>query len=239
MDNISFLCRYSFITNKLRYCGPEDAYKKFLQYIKEPTKELAEEIKSHIKRFEGLYPYLKAIAEKNNLDEFDYRVAEAYWLGNELLDKFTAEDNRKIIMSLAERGLPRSFAEKLCVDIPNMFPHHSFNVVYVGVGKITGSVPTNLENINNCLIRPAEVISVHDDYVIARHRPYKELKGNLYLDEPQDGKFEYIPEFGNVKEGNIVSLHWNYVVDTLDAKALGNLLVYTEKNLFADRFTKN
>jgi hypothetical protein len=231
MDGVALAARYSFITNKLRYCGPEHAHYAFLEYLKEPNKKLKEKIKSHITKFEGLYSYLRAIADKNNLDMFDYKVIEAYWLGNKLLDKFNDDDMKDIIMDLTRRGLPESYAKKLIKNIPEGFsPHHSFNVIYVGVGKVTGSVPTNIENINNCLIRTGEIISLSLNTAMIKHRPYI-ADDKLHNPLERIDEFDYLPEFGLFKPGETVSLHWNFVVGKLNKEQKDNLEKHTSNNV--------
>jgi len=234
MDPIELVCKYSFITNKLRYCGPHDSYIKFLDYIKKPSDELAEEINQHLKRFEGLYPYLELIAKKLDLKPFDYKVIEAYWIGNELLDKFDEEDLKEMILALTKRGLPKSYAEKLALKIPKgMTPHHSFNVIYVGVGKVTGSVEFNIENINNCMIRPGEVIEVKEKTVVVKQKPYVFKENKLVLSKPIEKEIDYLPEFTSLEKGDKVSIHWDFVVEKLREKELENLEKYNQKNIFS------
>ena len=234
MDELNLTLKYSFITNKLRYCGPYDSYRDFLDYLLNPSSELKTKIIDELKRFEGLYSYLQLIAVKTSKKEFSHKVGEAYWLGNELLDEFSEADLKKLILNLTKRGLPKSYAEKLVKNIPKgMLPHHSFNVIYVGVGKITGSVGFNIENINNCLIRPAEVIEVKDKVVIAQHRPYKFENNKLTLYTSIKTKFDYMPEFVNLEKGDIISIHWNFVVDKLLQKEFSNLVNYTKINVDA------
>ena len=234
MDPIDIVTRYSFITNKLRYCGPHDSYLKFLEYIKTKDKKLIPLIKDQISRFEGLYPYLELIAKKHNLDVYDYKVAEAYWVGNDLLDVFNETDLKEMIMSLSKRGLPKSYAEKLCLGVPKgMVPHHSFNVIYVGVGKITGSVEFNIKNINNCLIRFGEVTKLNKNTAVIKHLQYKFENNKLVLGNEIIEELEYLPEFNDLKFGDIVSIHWNFVVDKLSQEQQDNLKKYTKINVDA------
>jgi hypothetical protein len=234
MDPIDIVTRYSFITNKLRYCGPHDSFLQFLEYIKTKDKKLIPLIKNQITRFEGLYPYLELIAKKHNLDVFDYKVSEAYWIGNELLDVFDESDLKEMIMSLSKRGLPKSYAQKLCEDVPKgMLPHHSFNVIYVGVGKITGAVEFNIENINNCMIRYGEVTKLNKSTAVIKHQPYKFNEGKLVLGNEIIEELEYLPEFNDLKFGEVVSIHWNFVVDKINEKQLNNLKKYTKINVDA------
>ena len=76
--------RYSFGPNRLHYCGP-DRNSELRDYIK--TNKTDPGLRGILQKFETLYPYLRHIARINNIsDPFDYRVVEAYWLGNSLLD---------------------------------------------------------------------------------------------------------------------------------------------------------
>src|SRR3989338_6132626 len=136
MKGIELAARFSYITNSLRFCGPKEASKQFLQYL----------------------------SKKNNKDIFDYEVIEAYWIGNKLLDNFTDDDNKKIIKKLMQRGLPKSIGLDLIKNLPSgLVPHHNFNVMYVGVGRLTGSVETNLQNMDNYRISYGKVLEVLDD----------------------------------------------------------------------------
>src|SRR3989338_10707502 len=162
MKGIELAARFSYITNSLRFCGPEEASKQFLQYLDKRNNE--KKVKDSLLKFEGLYPYLSTIAEKNNKDIFDYEVVEAYWIGNKLLDNITDEDNKKIIRKLMQRGLPKSIGLDLIKNLPSgLVPHHNFNVMYVGVGRLTGSVETNLQNMDNYRISYGKVLEVLDD----------------------------------------------------------------------------
>jgi hypothetical protein len=226
--------RYSFITNKLRYCGPHDSYIRFLQYINKKDDGLKKEIRESIERFEGLYPYIFHIAKKHNKDFLDYDVVESYWIGNSLLDSCSEDDLRKIIMHLSERGLPRSYAKKLCNNIPTgMIPHHSFNVIYVGVGKVTGSVPTNIENINNCLIRPGEVVEIRENTALIKHTPYSSDNNRILKSESVIEEFDYLPLLTELQKGDTVSVHWKLVVDKLTAEQKYSLEKYTNINVHA------
>ena len=63
MDGIELACRFSYQPNKLRYCGPSDANKLFLGYIKSNAKK--EEVVNALKHFEAAWPYYELIAKKS------------------------------------------------------------------------------------------------------------------------------------------------------------------------------
>ena len=90
MDGLELAGRFSYITNALGYCGPDCAYEKFLEYVK--GNKNTDDIEKALKRFEGLFPYLNAIAKKTGKKFTDYSVVEAYWIGNSLLDFVSSRD---------------------------------------------------------------------------------------------------------------------------------------------------
>jgi|TARA_B100001971_G_C18143553_1_gene511735 hypothetical protein len=232
MDGIELCSRYSFITNKLKLCGPEDSYKILLDYIfgKEKDKE---KVKNLLKKFEGLYPYLEAIGNKHGLDPFSYEVVEAYWQGNELLDTFTKDDMAKLINELVKRGLLRSLADKLIERLPeDPIPYHMFHAMFVGVGSVTGSVETNVENMDKCRATWANVKKAEDKIIL----DWMQLKiednefrlvtvdnwANVY-------QLDYDKRLVPVADNDFVALHWNYPVKKLEYKEMCNLRKYTHK----------
>ncbi|OIO65383.1 hypothetical protein AUJ68_03240 [Candidatus Woesearchaeota archaeon CG1_02_57_44] len=231
MDGEELALRFSYITNTLRFCGPVEAQDAFLRYLSK--KDNAPEVKAAVHRFEGLYPYLHAIAEKAVRTLLDHDVTEAYWLGNSLLDGFNKQDMAAIIEHLARRGLPLSLAEKLIADLPEGFvPHHDFNVLYVGVGNTTGSVPSTLQNMENCRISWGRVVDVLKNIVLVRARPLIEHEGLLALGTEETRTAIYLDAMlPDVAVGDIVALHWGMACMKLDERQLKNLSHYAGKVL--------
>ncbi len=231
MDGAELAARFSYITNTLRFCGPEQASEQFLQYIKE--KGNSEDVRDSVKKFEGLYPYLSAIAGKTNLDLLDFGVVEAYWIGNSLLDTFDKEDLAEIIDALTKRGLPASIGKSLIDGLPAGFvPHHSFNVMYVGVGKTTGSVETTTQNMDNCIINWGKVIEIRGSEIIVETQSLKS-EGGIYRFTDQEHKTAvFLPELmPGLKKGDFVALHWGFAAMVLDEAQLANLKKYTSHTI--------
>src|SRR3989338_3605551 len=129
-DGLDLGIRFSYRVNHLRYCGPREAEDVFISYINQKTDP--QKVQDCLTRFEGLTPYLYAIAKKHNKNPFDYEVIEAYWIGNKLLEGWTKEEMAEIIDALEKRGLPASLVkEKKEQLIDGMFPHHAYNVFFV------------------------------------------------------------------------------------------------------------
>ncbi len=165
MQGFELALRFSYITNMLRYCGPVEANEQFLEYVEKHDNE--EQVMKMLQRFEGLPPYLSAIGKKHGKQMFDYDVVEAYWMGNALLDSFSDDDMKQIIEGLVQRGLPGSIGEDRIAKLPSgMVPCHACNVMYVGVGMLTGSVETTVQNMDNCRISWGKVLEIIDDKLL-------------------------------------------------------------------------
>jgi|SRR3989338_5509773 len=229
MDGTELAARFSYITNSLGFCGPEEASGQFINYIM--GKGSPEKVESSIKKFEGLYPYLSSIAEKSKKHLLDYEVVEAYWIGNKLLDDFNDMDMKLIVTKLMQRGLPKSIGQKLIDEIPSGFlPHHNFNVFYVGVGKTTGSVETTLQNMDNCRVSWGRVVEVLKDKLIVQAQPLKKQNGNFSFGEEETKTAMFILEMlPDVKKGDVVALHWGFAPLALTNIQLENLKEYTNR----------
>jgi hypothetical protein len=231
---LELAARFSSITNKLRYCGPKDAYIDFYKLLK-GEKYDREKIVNHFKKYEGLYVYLDRISKKHNLDLLDYKVIESYWLGNELLDDFTKKDFNEIIKGLVTRGLPNSYAEDAIKRLPQgMNPIHSFNVLFIGVGRTSGTVPTNIITMNKCIVSVGVVLKITKRQLITHVRQLKILKGELVFSEPEVKYMEYIQEFlPGLKVKDKIAIHWDFACKILTRREETNLRKYTQNNIDA------
>lgn len=231
MNGIELCTRFSYITNKLGYCGPLNSYNIFLNYLKNKKNE--DQVKKQLLKFEGLGPYLSSIAEKSGKEIFDYNVVEAYWIGNELLDNFNDEDMKNIIKKLIQHGLPKSFGEKLTQKMPSgFFPHHHFNVFYVGVGMLTKAVGVSLQNMDNCRISWGKVIEVLENKLIADTKPLKKEKNEYVLGQEETKTAVFNPiMLPDVKKNDFVAMHWGFACLVMKEDQLKNLKEYTNKTL--------
>lgn len=231
MKGIELAARFSYITNILQFCGPKEASKKFRDYFSTGKNE--ESLRNSLMRFEAMYPYLKAIAEKNRKDAFDFDVVEAYWIGNSLLDSFDDKDMKKIISSLIERGLPKSIGKKLIYQLPPGFkPHHNFNVFYVGVGMVTGSVATNLKNMNNCRISYGRVLKKMNDKLLINTDKIIKINNKFSVKKEKTKTAIFLPVLiKDIKKNDFVAVHWDFAPMKLTRKQVNNLEKYTNLTL--------
>src|SRR3989338_2564661 len=85
------LCaKYSVAPNFFGYCGPD----KNTNLVDHLTSDIGDrEVKEILSEFESLHLNLNLIANQNKIkDPFDYRVVEAYWIGNRLLSNIKNKD---------------------------------------------------------------------------------------------------------------------------------------------------
>jgi hypothetical protein len=234
MDGLELCARYSFRPNSLKYCGPKDADKVLYDFI---TKRSVPErdVERVLEKFEALYPYLETIAKSNGKKPFDDEVVEAYWLGNDLLEKVSHAEMKDLIKKLAKRGLPKSIAEQLAERLPRTaVPHHSFHVLYIGVGAVTNSVPNTLENADRCRISAACVNRVNKDSLDVQYNPLIVKDKKLVLDRLKEKEViwdsKFLPDVGI---NNTIAVHWDFAVQILNGDRIRNLKKYTAMNIKA------
>lgn len=224
------LCsRFALTPNKLGFCGTESAPVKLQNCI---LKGDCKGVESQLRKFIILNPYLQTIGEITNLDPFSYEVIEAYWFGNDLLKICKPEHYYLLLKNFKIQGVPNFLIKELKTKEPKVFiPIHLFNILHVGVGRASGSVPFNLNSINNCMIRLGKILEIN--------KKNQKLKINLNsLSKLKTGFklvfknkiFSFNPQFTpNLKIGDTVSVHWNFIPKKLTQKEEKNLKFWTKK----------
>lgn len=233
LDGTSRFVRYAFMPNKLRYCGGDDnrtIFEYALASVREPPLE------TMLRKFTGAMPYLTLIARSNGIaDPFDDRVVEAYWIGNELLDGVEVRD---MYGSLQDRYRDR-LSPKLMALVANKAPagaraHHSFHVfdVWRTVEDLTGNV---LLTLDNCRISWGTVRAVEGAEIVVDRRPVVMHEGKLLLGESRRERVTRMVEGKGfvtaVAPGDIVSIHWGWVCETLTPRQQANLARFTDQHL--------
>jgi hypothetical protein len=212
--------RYAYPPNALGLCGA-DVRQTLLEYgaAHESDGGLVELAQT----FEGAWPYLELIAGANGItDPLDPRVVEAYWVGNELLDRVAP---RALVRHVEERfrgrlGRAREYVTGAIVA--GAVPHHCFHVfaVYPWIGLLrSGIVDEPLRILDQCRTTPAWVLAVEEETVRVLARPLLYENGRLLLGAPaerrarwNDGGLAFVRK---PRPGDHVSLHWDFVCDVL------------------------
>ncbi|MBI4709434.1 MAG: hypothetical protein HY764_04500 [Candidatus Portnoybacteria bacterium] len=240
MSGLKIAALYGFRPNALGLCGPKELPRQ--QILKEflAGKISHSQILSVMRQFRGAYPYYELIARKNKVKTgaFNKKVVEAYWIGNELLDKVSATDLRKMVVSqFSGPGLlSKKEAIKKAGAIPeNSKPHHSFHVLVIG--SVTGSVDftgnTKLKDLCRVGWGRVKKLKVKSGKlkVIVEYQPLVGEK-KIKLGKLQKKEVFWDREIvSEIKIGDWVSFHWNFVVQKLNEQNIVNLFKYTKDTL--------
>jgi hypothetical protein len=236
-DGPLMFVRYAYPPNSLGYCGPDDlaAFREYAAagVVDRGLVQLAQ-------AFSGAWPYLELIAAGCGIkDPLDCRVVEAYWVGNDLLNRVPVT---KVGDSMADRFRARAghkfqyLAEGV---LAGGVPHHSFHVfgVYPWVTLLGDDRKAKhaLMVLDRCRIRWARVSTVHGDQAVVDYRPLVWDGRLLTLGEPtkEMGRLtlDGTSLAHDVKPGDWVALHWDWVCDRLTPRQLRSLRDFTQRHL--------
>lgn len=229
--------RYAYPPNALGYCGQSDPDELYEALVGVP--DIAT-LKGLARSFEGAWPYLQMIAACNHIaDPLDSHVVKAYWVGNSLLkrvdarflgncmeDRFTFQAGRNV-QSIVELSLLGGLA------------HHSFHVfaVYPWVqmlrrGDYGGPA---LRVLDQCRIRWGEVQECDASHVVVLSAPLEFEGSQLFLSTPRYEKVRRTHDAKgspiDLRPGDKVSLHWDWVCDRLTLGGWRNLVAVNRHNI--------
>ena len=211
--------RYAFPPNALHYCGPADS-RALLEYAdaEQADPGLAELAAG----FEGAWPYLELIAHEAGIgDPLDDRVVEAYWIGNEMLDRV---DRTRFGRDLERRFGDRSgwVSDRALAAVPRgALPNHSFHVfgVYPWVGLLRSGSHEPVDVLDRCRIRAGVVEDVAGDRAQVACRPLVWDGRRLGFGHPRlasvTTQWDGYSLAGPLRRGDIVSLHWDWVCERI------------------------
>jgi hypothetical protein len=229
--------RYAFGPNRLGYCGPDEVQELFEQATVGGEDRA---LRALAGQFEGAYPYLQLIARSNAIgDPLDPRVVEAYWIGNELLENVRAG---QLGPSLERRFKPRLRGDgwRWLATKPDegAVPVHAFHVldVFPRLGLMrTGETDRALEVMDSCRIRWGRVLERDGDWLVVSAVPLEMVDGKLRLGAPRPERIRaWIDGTGfvaDVEPGAVVSIHWDWACERLDARRLAALRHWTEREI--------
>lgn len=243
--NGPMLCaRYAFAPNFYHYCGP-DTGGDIGEYLQAELVDGG--LVEHLTKFETLYPYLQAIAEANGIgDPLDPQVVEAYWVGNELLDRIPQQavyaaltDNQKLPKRLSQKEM-----KWLLPKIDNKARlHHSFHVFNVFSRTGHHTVEHTVETMDECRISWGEIMQ-NSEFQMLNDKQNTNLKINIKSQKLvyKNGALTLTPNIREVvvasealgmrlKIGDLVSVHWGFVCDRLTQVQVKRLERYTKYHL--------
>ncbi len=231
-DGLLLFARYAFMPNRLGFCGGTHEHGLFEACAEAQS---SPDLRDWAKQFEGAYPYLQLIASANHLpDPLDYRVVEAYWLGNDLLGGVRLAP---LYDSLRERFAPRLQAKTLDLVLGKVpvgaEPFHAFHVL--DVCRRTGALADNLETLDNCRISWGQVQCIEPGYLQAAVQPIVFEAGRLALGRPVSRRivrqFQQRGFVDDARVGDWISIHWGWACDRLSERQLQQLRRHTLRHL--------
>jgi hypothetical protein len=229
--------RYAYPPNSLGYCGPADS-DALLHYgaarVTDPgLTQLA-------RGFAGAWPYLELIAAGSHIaDPLDRRVVEAYWVGNRLLETIGVTSIGNAVEDRFRFRTGRQFPHLIDGVEAGGVPHHNFHVFevspWLGLMRDDRKSAVAVSQLDRCRIRWGTVVSVGGDEAVVRYRPLRWNGIAIELGEPcletarvsVDGS----GFLTDLSEGDVVSLHWEWVCDRLTPAQLQQLRYYTQHHL--------
>ncbi|HZD22067.1 MAG TPA: DUF6390 family protein [Acidimicrobiia bacterium] len=234
-SGLQLFARYAYPPNERGYCGPDD-HMALLQYR---TSGVVDQGLARLaSAFAGPWPYLKVMSERTGAGgPFGYRVVEAYWVGNELLDKVSTNDFANTVEKKFKPRTGPKF-QWMAEAIPFGVPHHSFHVfvAYPWVGLLTESDRGEpLRILDQCRIRWGRVEAVEGEQAVVTSQPLTWDGKRLELGAPR--KEEVTVAVGGLgltdplQPGDWVSMHWSWICDRLDNRQLSNLKRYSNRQL--------
>lgn len=231
-DGRLLFAHYAFMPNRLGYCGGNDNQTLF-DYCTQNTADPG--LESMLRQFQAAFPYLKFIANSNGLvNPFDPRVVEAYWVGNELLDRVDMVDFYGYLLDKVGPRVPENAMKWLLSKVPaGAHPHHSFHVLDVSMK--TGALKESIEDLDRCRISWGEVERADGDLLTVKYQPLVLAQGQLTLGEPVQRQARHQVEgrgyLKTPQPGDLVSLHWDWVCDVLTPHQVATLERQTNHHL--------
>lgn len=207
--------RYAFPPNELGFCGPAGP----APTLGDDTAEFA----SHVREFDGAWPYLDSIAEAIGADPLDAEVVRSYWVGGPLLDRVDPitllAQLRAAFHGQVTGGLDTVSAAETTAG--TVLAHHSFHVfvVYPWIRFLDRDPGTALQVLQNCRIRWGTVAAVEEEHVVVESCPLMLDDMRLTIGEPVAERVRWSRDGKSLAPvpapGDTVSAHWDWVCDTL------------------------
>lgn len=235
MNGLRQAAAYAMKPNELGRCGPGGVHETLFRFVKNPAEFKEEEIRSILEKFEVAMPYYCLIARANDLDPFDSKVVEAYWLGNELLDRVDEEDVRAAIVDDAEKnGWDRERIALLfnAIRLKKAKPLHALSVLYFFLFGQTELSSAIKERIDSCRVNAGRVVEAGKALRV-RYRPLSFGPGRgVSFSEEAEKKIArgFLEE---TKPGDLVSFHLDSGIEIIAEKQGENLDHYTREVLAA------
>jgi hypothetical protein len=225
-DGPTLFARYAYPPNALGYCGPDDDG----VLLRRGGGVGSGDLEQLARAFDGAWPYLEFIARHTGLDPLDRGVVEAYWLGTDLLDKIDlGEHGDELLDGLRQRAGPVArIPDAVAPDNQCDHNFHCFQIYpwmgLLGAGR-GGDHPRRI--LDRCRIRWGQVKACGEEEVEVRYQPLVWDGTAVALGDARDEVAvrarRGVAFVGDLRPGEWVALHWEWVCDRLDSRRLDDL----------------
>jgi len=219
MDGLTLTCMYSYHPNKMGYCGPKELCKNIYNCAKFGAGST--DLENAMRGFIGFPAYYALISKSSGMELFTEEVVEAYWLGNDLSYEVKTSDMKQHLENtILKLAVDKDKLKKRLDGAPNgCKPTHNFHVLILG--SVTGVISDEIKKINKCVVNIGEVKKGS----IIEYRPLIKKGDKISLGTKKVEKMKF--DFCDTEPGDIVAIHWGYVIQKLNKKKKQHL----EKNL--------
>jgi hypothetical protein len=229
--------RFAYPPNALGYCGPNDP----AALLQHASRDVAgPDLSDLARQFAGAWPYLELIAASTGrLDPLDAGVVEAYWLGNGLLHEVQPRIFAAHLAQRFEARAGRGFADIATLALLGAVPHHNFHVLavypWVGLLRAGATAEAPMRVLNACRIRWGRVLAVSGARADVAAAPLVWDGRSLQLG-PAQVESAMVAAAGQtltpqVRPGDTVALHWDWICEVIDARQLRSLRACTTRIL--------
>ena len=235
-DGVSRCARYAFGPNKLHLCGP-DANSEVFAYLKEGVSDPG--LQNIMKGFNTMYPYLKQIADANNIaDPFDVRVVEAYWIGNELLEHVPSQQFSRHLregLRMRARQGAKPFDQLVDKLRHGARMHHSFHVF--NAYKRTGHDAQfhDLDSMDACRVSWGKAIHIEGPKITVMAKPLlldgHHVKLGEAIERTITRRLEDDGTFDELTSGDWITMHWHVPCEVVTEREVGFLERYTQQSI--------
>lgn len=230
MKGVMLAARFSLGCNEVVFRS--DRIKALKQFLQSPSNKNLRKAQEILKNLPVLYPYLSLIARCNNLNPFDEKVVEAYFIGNQLLENIPFEESCKTIKEILEsRGIAQQKIKIILRNLLCFYPHHNFHIIVL-LPRFSEEKPP-LHLLDLCRVAWGKIIKRGEREITVEFLPLREKQNGFKLDvKPERILLTYPRDlFPQIKIGDIVALHWGKPCAFLNPKQFEFLQRCTQKAL--------
>ena len=233
MEGIELCARFGLAPNLRGYCGDPKFQSPFSKYLENPSKQNAARLRSELGKFGTQRAYLETIAQANGIDDiYDYNVAEAFWIGNKLLDQVVRDD---VVEMFEKKWVGRKFvskarAQEIVSNLPKKIPplQHTFHPYIAGF--VSQKAQKSARNKDLCRPSWAKVIDcdLEKEKISVERQAIVFSAGKFVLAKARGERLPFkVGRIPLVEEGATnVACHWGVAVVELSSDKVTRMQRY-------------